>query len=91
MTPLTVTENIKAKSRIFEKIRHLKQNPLLKCIEDFDEKTLKYGQCGALGLATYLRIGINLEILTGVQNKGLPSIFSNDILYKNFERFFGNI
>ena len=48
---------------------------------------VKYGQGGALGLATYLRIGSNLEILTGAQNRGPPSVFSNDTLYRNFERF----
>ena len=46
----------------------------------------KYGQGGALGLATYLRIGSNLEIWQVRKIRG-RSVFSNDILYKNFERF----
>ena len=44
MTSPIVTENIKSKSRIFQKICRWRQNPLLKSSQDYDEKPLKNGE-----------------------------------------------
>ena len=94
MTPLTVTENIKTKSRIFQKIDHWRQNALLKCSEYFDKKTLKIAKKPEKGCYCVYCIENVLFFLTKVllficfvNQKGLPSDICRGTGGKNWQNW----